>query len=141
MFDVEKYKDDFDLFTRETATVDIAKGGDKYFEYHRYILESLDLIVNYFPQQAHAWHSASIACMDKSISLDEARKIDFDIRNYRMKILGAGNHMPDVKNQTEALTFLFQFAVEHPDDPNRLHTSGTDISNGTSLIQAIDEYS
>ena len=43
--------------------------------------------------------------------------------------------MPDTKNQAEALTFLFQFAVEHPDDEYRLHTKGI------SLSQAVDEYS
>lgn len=135
MNSIENYKEDADLFARKTAMLKITDGSDQFIEYHKYILESLNMIKEFFPSKAHAWYQASMDCMSRSISVADAKKIGAEIRAYRLNVLGANNHMPDVKNQAEALTYLFQFAVEHPDDEYRLNTTGI------SLVQAIDEYS
>lgn len=134
---MEDYNDDFNFFVKETAYLDITMDGDKYMEYHRYILESLNLISEFFMPEAHLWCQSSINCMNRTISLAETKRIQSEIKSYRVNILGGTNHMPDVKNQAEALTFLFQFAVEHPDDDvyQSLYTTRS------LFIQAIDEYS
>lgn len=132
---MENYIKEFHFFVDKTSELDYTKGGDKYMEYHRYILESLNLISEFFMPEAHLWYQSSINCMNRTISLTEAKRIQSEIKSYRVNILGGTNHMPDVKNQAEALTFLFQFAVEHPDDDEyRLYTKGI------SLIQAVEEY-
>ena len=132
---MKSYMEEFHSFVDKTSGLDYTKGGDKYMEYHRYILESLNLISEFFMPEAHFWYQSSINCMNRSILLAEAKRIESEIKSYRVNTLGGTNHMPDTKNQAEALTFLFQFAVEHPDDEYRLHTKGI------SLSQAVDEYS
>jgi hypothetical protein len=134
---------DHDLFIANTKKLRILTGGDKFNQYHQFLLSALELLIKEknFPAKANEWIDAARACLDRKISLEDARKIQEEIKGYKIKLQKSGDSFEEGGSEEFVIAELLQFAVEHPDDERRVDTRGTDISNGTGLVQAIDEFS
>ncbi|WP_143100046.1 hypothetical protein [Variovorax sp. 770b2] len=133
---------DHDFFIANTRKLKILKGGDKFKQYHEFLLAALDLLKEerFFPIEANEWEDAARACLERKISLEEVKNIQEKIEFFRGD-LQKDRELLEENRKKSAIAELFQFAVEHPDDESRVDTRGTDISNGTGLAQAIDEFS
>ncbi len=140
---MENHATERDLFIANTKELKILAGGDKFDQYHQFLLSALELLKGekYFPIEASEWIDAARACINRKISLEEARDIRGKIYAHQIRIQNTSDLLEEDGSREAAIAQLMQFAVEHPDDESRVDTRGTGISNGSGLAQSIDEFS